>query len=392
MKLPLNILRAGADEAAAQLHEAADAKKCWRCGCLHSTLKAIDEEIPAEDRPNALREVMHTARSRLMDVKYDCLGCEVCWPANAVNALSIEGEACPAEPVQAQEGWPPLPGSYAVLRYHAPIAVCTLTDENLMASIAASNDSAIAIVGTMFTENLGIERLIENVLSNPNIRFVVVCGNDSGQQIGHLAGQSLVALRRNGIDERKKIIGARGKRPRMQNLSAGAIEHFRLHVEVIDLVGVSDVQEIARHVARCAERNTGPAPVFASQRIIPRIQGQIPERVVSDPSGYFVVYPDRAHSRLLLEHYRNDGVLDVVVEGTFAAELYMTAIERNLISRLDHAAYLGRELARAECSLSTGEPYIQDAAPGRGVQNSNPSSNESSRDCGCGPSCGAKPS
>jgi tetrahydromethanopterin S-methyltransferase subunit A len=41
----------------------------------------------------------------------------------------------------------------------------------------------------------------------------------------------------------------------------------------------------------------------------------------------------------------------------------MTAIERNLISRLDHAAYLGRELARAEYALSSGEPYVQDAAP-----------------------------
>jgi tetrahydromethanopterin S-methyltransferase subunit A len=34
------------------------------------------------------------------------------------------------------------------------------------------------------------------------------------------------------------------------------------------------------------------------------------------------------------------------------------------LSRLDHAAYLGRELARAEHSLSTGEPYVQDRAAG----------------------------
>lgn len=380
MKSPLNILRAEVHEAVAQLREAADAKKCWQCGCLHSTLKAIDEEIPIEDRPDALREVMEAACSRLTDVKYDCLGCEVCWPANAVNALGIEGEACPAEPVQAHEGWPPLAGSYTVLRYHAPVAVCTLTDETLKGSITASNDSAIAIVGTMFTENLGIERLIENVLSNPNIRFVVVCGDDSGQQIGHLAGQSLVALARNGIDERKKIIGARGKRPRMRNLSADAIGHFRRNVEVIDLVGILDVQEIAQHVARCAQRNPGPAPVFLSQRMVPRIQGGIPERMVSDPLGYFVVYPDRSRKRLLLEHYQNNGVLDVIVEGTCAAELYMTAIQRNLISRLDHAAYLGKELARTERSLATGEPYVQDAAPERGNK-------PSSKSCGCGSIC-----
>jgi hypothetical protein len=31
-----------------------------------------------------------------------------------------------------------------------------------------------------------------------------------------------------------------------------------------------------------------------------------------------------------------------------------------LVSRLEHAAYLGRELARAELALATGADYIQD--------------------------------
>lgn len=380
MNLSLKVIPANVDQAVSELRQAAAAKKCWHCGCLHSTLQAIDDEIHGSARPRALEDVVADARKNLLAAKYDCLGCEVCWPANAVNALGIEGDACPAEPVQAQEGWPCLPGSYTVLRYHAPVAVCTLTDESLAASLAASNDSAIAIVGTMFTENLGIERLIENVLANPNIRFVIVCGNDSGRQIGHLAGQSLVSLARNGVDEREKIIGARGKRPRMQNLTTDAIEHFRRNIEVIDLVGVSDVQVIARHVAKSAERNTGPAPVFASERIVPRIEGRVPARMVSDPAGYFVVYPDRPRKRLLLEHYQNNGVLDFVVEGACAAELYMTAIERHMISRLDHAAYLGRELARAERSLTTSEAYVQDAAPERG--NVKPA-----KPCGRGSAC-----
>jgi len=41
----------------------------------------------------------------------------------------------------------------------------------------------------------------------------------------------------------------------------------------------------------------------------------------------------------------------------------MTAIEGGLLIRLDHAAYLGRELTRAEHALSSGETYAQDAAP-----------------------------
>ena len=40
----------------------------------------------------------------------------------------------------------------------------------------------------------------------------------------------------------------------------------------------------------------------------------------------------------------------------------MAAVDRNLVSRLEHAAYLGREVARAERSLASGEAYVQDAA------------------------------
>ncbi len=51
-----------------------------------------------------------------------------------------------------------------------------------------------------------------------------------------------------------------------------------------------------------------------------------------------------------------------MIEGHSAAELYTPAIAQGLLSRLDHAAYLGRELARAEVALLTGARYVQDAA------------------------------
>lgn len=52
-----------------------------------------------------------------------------------------------------------------------------------------------------------------------------------------------------------------------------------------------------------------------------------------------------------------------MLEGSSTGALYSEVIGRELISRLDHAAYLGRELARAEASLRTGELFVQDAAP-----------------------------
>ena len=376
---------AAVQEAAAQLSEAAAAKKCWACGCLHGGLASIERAFPEGKRPAALDAAIQAAGSRLVQVQYDCLGCEICYPAVAINALGqlggenqIEVGACPTTRVETREGWPPLPGSYTVLRYSAPVAICTLTDERLGASVAAQGDSRVAIVGTLQTENLGIERLVQNVLANPNIRFLVLCGADSRQAIGHLPGQSLLALARFGIDERFRIIGAAGKRPVLRNLSRDAVEHFRRTVEVVDLVGEDDVSRLLEAARGCAARNPGAAPPLVEAALVKPTQGYLPSRMVSDPMGYFVLYADRARRLLSLEHYGNDGMLDSVIKGKTAPELYMAAIDKGLVSRLDHAAYLGRELARAEHALASGQPFVQDAAP------ENPADPHASTACGCG--------
>jgi tetrahydromethanopterin S-methyltransferase subunit A len=54
-----------------------------------------------------------------------------------------------------------------------------------------------------------------------------------------------------------------------------------------------------------------------------------------------------------------------VIEGWQAALIAATVVERGLVTQLDHAAYLGRELAKAEAALSIGITYEQDAALGQ---------------------------
>lgn len=374
-------------EALARLGEASAAKKCWRCACLHNSLKSIEEAIPATNRPAGLSASLRAARERLVPIQYDCLGCEVCYPPMAMNALGVGAEACPGEDVTEREGWPPLPGAYQVLRYGAPVAICTLTDQDLVARLAERAGPEVAMIGSVFTENLGIERIVRNLLANPNIRFLILCGPDSRQKIGHLPGQSLLALAANGTDERGRILGAAGRRPILQNVSASGVQHFRRNVEVVDLIGVDQPDVILSRSQECAARRCAPGPPFEEAPLISPLRGFIPERMVPDPAGYFVVYPDRSRGILQLEHYANSGVLDAVIEGVTAAEVYTPAVERGLVSRLDHAAYLGRELARAERSLSTEEPFIQDAAPERrnrgGAQIS-----RITPECGCGPACG----
>jgi hypothetical protein len=56
-------------------------------------------------------------------------------------------------------------------------------------------------------------------------------------------------------------------------------------------------------------------------------------------------------------------VLRTVVEGKQAEDLAATLLREKLVTRLDHAAYIGRELTRAEIALKERKPYIQDRAP-----------------------------
>ncbi len=373
-------------EALSYLREAVQAKKCWSCGCFQDFLKAIDVNFPESQRTPEFEALIKAAREMLTHMRYDCLGCELCYPPTVLNILEqagiievAESSACFTEKVQEREGWPPLPGSYRALRYHAPVAVCTLTNEELASAIMRKADPAIAIAGTLQTENIGIERLLLNVLGNPNIRFLIVCGPDSKRAIGHLPGQSLVSLARQGLDKNRRILGARGKRPVLHNVSRETVEHFRRTVEVVDLVGNSSLSTVLETAHACDARNPGAAEPFTSGRTVRSLQAYLPKKMVPDPTGYFVVYVDRARRRLSLEHYSNEGLLDVVIEGIKAAELYTTAIDHGLVSRLDHADYLGQELARAEKALITGEAYVQDGAPEHGsIAASEPC-------CTCGP-------
>ncbi len=359
---------AGISEAVEQIEAAVAAKKCWVCQCFHGGVSAIEQAWPRAEQPAAVQAVLTAARARLAKPQYDCLGCEICYPAVALNALAQAGlpvgaETCPVAPVEMRAGWPPLPGSYTVLRYQAPVAVCTLTDEALSAALAASPEPGLALVGTLHTENLGIERLLHNVLGNPHIRFLVVCGADSRQAVGHLPGQSLLALSRSGLDDRQRIVGAQGRRPFLRNVSREAVEHFRRTVEVVDALGEARPDRANELIRTYAARDPGVSPPFTPTALVTPVAGYLRSRMVPDPAGYFVIYADRARSRISLEHYRNDGVLGTVIEGRNAAEVYTPAVEQGLLTRLDHAAYLGRELARAEAALASCQPFVQDAAP-----------------------------
>ena len=349
-----------------QLEEGIAAKKCHSCGCFQAAVAAFRGTEPGRSE---LRSVLERAQAVLVSKSYDCLGCQVCYPAVAENAFAdaVPGEAaaplCPTDAPAERLGWPPLSGDYHVVRYGAPVAVCTLNSTELAGGLAAAAPRGLSLAGTLHTENLGIERIVRNVLANPHVRFLVVCGEDTRQAIGHLPGQSLVALAESGVDEAGRIRGAEGKRPVLKNVSRSQVEAFRSQVELVPLIGEQDPDRIVAAVASCAARDPGPVAGAPGGDAVPAVAAREPTRLVLDPTGFLIVYPDKRRG-LVLEHYRNEGVLDCVVEGATAGAVGAAAVERGLLSRLDHAVYLGRELARAEESLRLGTPYVQDRAPG----------------------------
>ena len=351
-----------------ELRQAMAAKKCWRCGCFQDSVSALKASSTITA---SLGPLLDEAVPLFETKRYDCLGCEICWPATAQNLAAeldpviAEGSHCATEEPELRDGWPPLPGDYRVVRFQAPVAVCTLNNEKLVHDLADSGIEGLSIVGSLHTENLGIEHLIRNVLADPHIRFLIICGEDTRKAIGHLPGQSLVSLFHHGVNDSMRIIDAKGKRPLLKNLDTTHVEAFRRQVRLVDRIGETDIASLLGLITETAANDPGPFE-SAIRDIVPLTIETVgePERLVLDPKGYFIVYPDRLQNRLVLEHYSNKGVLGRMFTAASAAAIYAAVIEAGLISRLDHAAYLGRELARAEHALQNGEDYVQDRAPG----------------------------
>jgi len=355
-----------------ELQTATAAAKCHKCGCFHSALKELTSALPAiaPETREMIQPVVEAGARSAIPQKYDCIGCRVCWPANALNAaadafshIKFGNATCPTEVPAPEHGWPPLPGDFTVLDSGGYVAICTLTSKELFERIVEARPANVAIVGTLYTENLGIERIISNVLANPNITTILVCGADSEQRVGHLPGQSFLSLAEHGVDEGGHIVHAKGRRAVIKNISHDAIETFRKEIRVVDRVGDEDIGPVMDVVAGISA-GLEPRCVASRARYGPRvIQAQPAERLVLDSNGYFVIFPDRLRRIVVVEHYTNDGALAHVFTGEGAEDLCSTVIAQDLVSRLDHAAYLGKELTRAERALRTGEPYIQDRAP-----------------------------
>ena len=99
---------------------------------------------------------------------------------------------------------------------------------------------------------------------------------------------------------------------------------------------------------------------------VEEIEAEENEKMEFDESGFFVIM---VKGEIVVEHYLNvqkegklkveTGELNKVIKGKSAKAICDTLVREDMISRLDHAAYLGRELQKAEMALKHGLEYEQ---------------------------------
>jgi tetrahydromethanopterin S-methyltransferase subunit A len=262
--------------------------------------------------------------------------------------------------------WPVEKGEYFIGDESSAVAVCLLANTELPKLIHAELEEKIAIVGCCETENIGIEKVIKNIVTNAHIRYLILCGDESGSEIiGHLSGQAILSLHENGINEKGRIIGAKGKRPILNNVYPEQVKKFQSQVEIIDLIDTNSLAEITNTINIYLSKNK---PAFAGKYVHLQpnslIVAQNPTRLVLDKKGFFVILPQKEEGKIYVEFYANSGQLQYTIVGMDAPGIYYTIIEKGFVSKLDHAAYLGKELTKAEYFLKYDIPYTQDKALG----------------------------
>jgi tetrahydromethanopterin S-methyltransferase subunit A len=119
------------------------------------------------------------------------------------------------------------------------VAVVLIYDEDnipkdIETLVRVGVESGAALSGTIQTENIGIEKMVCNIIGNPNIRYLIITGPESP---GHSTGEAIKCMKEFGLDTRKRIQEATAPTPYLFNLPGEWVERFRNQiVSIIDLL------------------------------------------------------------------------------------------------------------------------------------------------------------
>jgi tetrahydromethanopterin S-methyltransferase subunit A len=147
----------------------------------------------------------------------------------------------------------PIKHEYHMGRGGKEIAICTLSSISLLEDICKTSEimDKILVVGRLLSENKGIDTIIKFTLTHPELHYIIVCGKEVR---GHQAGQALLSLYENGINnntDRRIIVGAKGPNPVLAS-SWEEINAFRKQIiKIYNLIGISNIDQIIKQIKTC---------------------------------------------------------------------------------------------------------------------------------------------
>ena len=98
-----------------------------------------------------------------------------------------------------------------------------------------------------------------------------------------------------------------------------------------------------------------------AEKVVEVVEAEGDEIFEEDKAGWFRISVDREEGMIAATHFPHGAEEPfLLIKGRRVREIYQTAIRRGLVSKLDHAAYLGKELEKAAVALRVGRAYVQD--------------------------------
>ncbi|MEO8464743.1 MAG: DUF4346 domain-containing protein [Gammaproteobacteria bacterium] len=260
--------------------------------------------------------------------------------------------------VPKPDQWPFIRGDYDVIDAAAPVVVVLSNDRASGNEFIAKPPPGLCMLARLHSAG-DAAKLLRAVAANLSIQTLICAAENPGQQ--PLAA-ALLKLGRG--DE---VPG--GPLGSLMNTIASQLERAELdalreRVDFVDMLACSDTAKIGAKVATARsavhQANAGfvtRATAGGAERLI--VPRDLPNDTLPDKTGRFRIRLEE-HS-IVVDHIDTKERLVRVIEGKTARDICLTLIRNGWVSRLDHAAYLGRDLARAELALRNGQPFTPDS-------------------------------
>jgi len=234
-----------------------------------------------------------------------------------------------ADKKAAASGWPLIKGDFHSGDVNSPVAVITMGSHLDEQGIC---DAGAALCGSCKTENLGLEKVIANVIANPNIRFVLLVGTEVK---GHLSAQTLIALHKNGVKE-GRVVGAEGAIPFIENLNDANIKRFQEQVEIVNIMETEDVSAVKAKINELKGKDPG---AFAADAMVVEVK----EAAGGAEEAGGEVRPLSGEMALITARMKviEKMVTDIGYRDKFAAGVYAGKIEGLMIGLIISFALVG---------------------------------------------------